>query len=104
MLEIINPKEPIVVCDIGASPVDPTPFIDDLINNTNSVLYGFEPNEDEFKKLTQTQRKKYFNVAVGNGKTETLNIYLFYHSFDQNYLENKHHYNDYLFFGAGEGD
>ena len=74
MLEIINPKEPIVVCDIGASPVDPTPFIDDLINNTNSVLYGFEPNEDEFKKLTQTQRKKYFNVAVGNGKTETLNI------------------------------
>ena len=74
MLEIINPKEPIVICDIGASPVDPTPFIDDLINNTNSVLYGFEPNEDEFKKLTQTERKKYFNVAVGNGKTETLNI------------------------------
>jgi len=74
VLEIINPKEPIVVCDIGASPVDPTPFIDDLINNTNSVLYGFEPNEDEFKKLTQTEKKKYFNIAVGNGKTETLNI------------------------------
>jgi len=74
VLEIINPKEPIVICDIGASPVDPTPFIDDLINNTNSVLYGFEPNEDEFKKLTQTERKKYFNIAVGNGKTETLNI------------------------------
>lgn len=74
MLEIINPKEPIVVCDIGASPVDPTPFIDDLINNTNSILYGFEPNEDEFKKLTQTEKKKYFNIAVGNGNTETLNI------------------------------
>lgn len=75
MLEIINPKEPIVICDIGASPVDATPFIDDLINNTNSILYGFEPNEDEFKKLNQTERKKYFNIAVGNGKSETLNIF-----------------------------
>ena len=74
MLGIINTKEPIVVCDIGASPVDATPFIDDLINNTNSVLYGFEPNEDEFKKLNQTEKKRYFNTAIGNGKTETLNI------------------------------
>jgi FkbM family methyltransferase len=74
VLGIINTKEPIVVCDIGASPCDATPFIDDLINNTNSILYGFEPNEDEFKKLNQTERKKYFNIAIGNGKTETLNI------------------------------
>ena len=74
MFEIINTKEPIIVCDIGASPVEPTSFIDDLINNTNAILYGFEPNEDEFKKLNQTERKKYFNIAIGNGKTETLNI------------------------------
>ena len=74
MLRIINTKEPIVVCDIGASPVDATPFIDDLINNTNSILYGFEPNEDEFKKLNQTERKKYYNIAIGNGKPETLNV------------------------------
>ena len=64
--KIINPKEPIVICDIGASPTDTTTFIDDLMNNTNSILYGFEPNEDEFNKLNQTERKKYFNVAVGN--------------------------------------
>jgi FkbM family methyltransferase len=74
VLGIINTKEPIVVCDIGASPCDATSFIDDLINNTNSILYGFEPNEDEFKKLNQIERKKYFNIAVGNGNTETLNI------------------------------
>jgi FkbM family methyltransferase len=74
VLGIINTKEPIVVCDIGASPCDATPFIDDLINNTNSILYGFEPNKDEFKKLNQTEKKKYFNIAVGNGKAETLNI------------------------------
>jgi FkbM family methyltransferase len=74
VFKIINPNEPIVICDIGASPVDATTFIDDLMNNTNSILYGFEPNEDEFNKLSQTERKKYFNVAVGNGKTEILNI------------------------------
>jgi len=72
--KLIETERPIVICDIGASPVDATPFIDDLINNTNSILYGFEPNEDEFKKLNQSERKKYFDIAVGNGKTETLNI------------------------------
>ena len=74
MFKIIHPKEPIVICDIGASAVDPTPSITDLINNSNSILYGFEPNEDEFKKLNQSERKEYFDIAVGNGKTETLNI------------------------------
>ena len=37
-------------------------------------LYGFEPNEEEFKKLYSTDKKKYFNYAVGNGQSETLNI------------------------------
>jgi len=72
--KLIETEGPIVICDIGASPIDATPFIDDLINNTNSILYGFEPNEEEFKKLNQSERKKYFDIAVGNGKTETLNI------------------------------
>ena len=74
MLEIINTQEPIVICDIGASPIDPTPFIEDLMSSTDSILYGFEPNEDEYKKLIPTDKKKYFNIAVGNGKVETLNI------------------------------
>jgi FkbM family methyltransferase len=74
VLEIINTKEPIVICDIGASPIDPTPFIEDLMSSTDSILYGFEPNEDEYKKLIPTDKKKYFNIAVGNGKVETLNI------------------------------
>jgi hypothetical protein len=56
--KLIETKTPTIICDIGASPVDPTPFIDDLINNTNCILYGFEPNEEEFKKLKQTEKKK----------------------------------------------
>jgi len=74
VFKIIHPKEPIVICDIGASAVDPTPSITDLINNSNSILYGFEPNEDEFKKLSQSDTKKYFNYGIGSGKDETLNV------------------------------
>jgi FkbM family methyltransferase len=76
VFKIINPKEPIVICDIGASSIDTNIWtsIDDLMNNTNSILYGFEPNEDEFSKLNQTEKKKYFNIAIGNGCNESLNI------------------------------
>ena len=49
MLEKISPKDPIVICDIGASECEPIPSIQDLMNNSKSILYGFEPNEDEFK-------------------------------------------------------
>ena len=38
MLNKLVLKEPIVICDIGASPTDPTPFIDDLMSSTNSIL------------------------------------------------------------------
>ena len=71
---IINNETPLVICDIGASSVDPTAFIDELIKNVDCFLYGFEPNEEEFIKLNSTDKKKYFNYAVGNGQIETLNI------------------------------
>ena len=67
-------ETPLVICDIGASPADPTPFIDELFNNVNCFLYGFEPNEEEFRKLNSTDKKNYFNYAVGSGQSETLNI------------------------------
>jgi FkbM family methyltransferase len=76
LLEIIKTKKPIVICDIGAGPSERTHFIEDLISNTNSILYGFEPNEEQFNKLQGTEREKYFNLAVGNGENETLNICL----------------------------
>jgi len=72
--KLITNETPLVICDIGASPVDPTPFIDELLKNVECFLYGFEPNEEEFKKLHSTDKKEYFNYAVGNGQIETLNI------------------------------
>ena len=71
---LLKIETPIVICDIGASPTDPTPSIEDLINNTNSILYGFEPNEDEFNKLKQSEKNIYFNYGIGNGNDEILNI------------------------------
>lgn len=71
---LIKNETPLVICDIGASPADPTIFIDELFNNVNCFLYGFEPNEEEFKKLNSTDKKKYFNYAIGNGQSHTLNI------------------------------
>ena len=72
--KLITNETPLVICDIGASSVDPTAFIDELIKNVDCFLYGFEPNEEEFIKLNSTDKKKYFNYAVGNGQIETLNI------------------------------
>ena len=75
MIKFINNKFPIIICDIGASPIDKTEFIDDLFNNTNSQLIGFEPNKVEFEKIDKTnQSKKFYNYALGDGKDKKLNI------------------------------
>jgi len=73
-MEFIKNIEPIVICDIGASPIEKTEFIDNLFENTNSRLIGFEPNISEFKKLTNSDRKKFFNFAIGDGNEHELNI------------------------------
>ena len=73
-MEFIKNIEPIVICDIGASPIEKTEFIDNLFENTNSRLIGFEPNISEFKKLINSDRKKFFNFAIGDGNEHELNI------------------------------
>ena len=50
-MDFIKNLELISICDIGASACDPTNHIEDLLNNTKSLLYGFEPNKDEYLKL-----------------------------------------------------
>ena len=73
-MDFIRNLEPIIICDIGASPIDKTEFIEKLFNNSNSKIIGFEPNIDQFNKLKKTDRKKYFNLAIGDGKKHKLNI------------------------------
>ena len=68
MISFIKNETPIIICDIGASPIDKTDFIDELFNNTESKLIGFEPNNDEFIKLEKNNEKKhYYKYAIGDG-------------------------------------
>jgi len=73
-MKFIQTTTPIQICDIGASPIDKTEFIEILLDKTNSKIIGFEPNKDEFIKLEQSSKKKFFNYAIGDGKVHNLNI------------------------------
>ena len=75
MIDFLKINNPIQICDIGASPVDETNFIEELLDNTDSRLIGFEPNENEFQKLDKNKkRRKYYNFGIGDGTEKTLNI------------------------------
>tara|TARA_B100001057_G_C22718653_1_gene898777 strand:+ start:110 stop:946 length:837 start_codon:yes stop_codon:yes gene_type:complete len=75
MINFIQSETPIQICDIGASPIDKTDFIDELFINTNSKLIGFEPNDNEFQKLDKNNpKKKYYNFGIGDGTEKTLNV------------------------------
>ena len=75
MINFIKNNSPIIICDIGASPIDKTEYIDELFNNTNSKLIGFEPNEEEFNKLEKNNpRKIFYDYAIGDGSEKYLNI------------------------------
>ena len=75
MINFIKNNSPITICDIGASSIDKTEFIDELFNNTNSKLIGFEPNEEEFNKLEKNNpRKTFYDYAIGDGSEKYLNI------------------------------
>ena len=75
MINFIKNNSPIIICDIGAAPIDKTEFIDELFNNTNSKLIGFEPNEEEFNKLEKNNpRKIFYDYAIGDGSEKYLNI------------------------------
>ena len=75
MINFIQTETPIQICDIGASPIDKTDFIDELFINTNSKLIGFEPNNNEFQKIDKNNpKKKYYNFGIGDGTEKTLNV------------------------------
>ena len=74
-MKFLKNKNPIIICDIGASPIDKTDFIENLINNTFSKLIGFEPNKEAYEQLDKSnQNKKFYDFAIGDGKEKILNI------------------------------
>ena len=76
-MDYVSNNSKIIACDIGASNCDPTPHIDNLLKNTESKLYGFEPNKIEFEKLiseNKDKKREFFNYAIGNGEEKIFNI------------------------------
>ena len=101
-MRFISNNSEILVCDIGASPCDPTNHIEDLLSNTKSFLYGFEPNKDEYDKLKSLELKgqrEFIQKALGDGSEKILNIcsYPGWTSFleaDLNYIKNFHNFEE----------
>ena len=99
-MHFINNNTPITVCDIGASPCDSTHHLDELLKNTNSFLYGFEPNPEEYNKIKLLEldgNKEFFNFAIGDGSEQILKIcsYPGWTSFleaDTQYIKNFHNF------------
>ena len=76
-MKFIKNDSEIIICDIGASPCDPTQHLEELLTNTKSFLYGFEPNEQEYDKLKILElkgKRKFFKEALGDGLEKELNI------------------------------
>ena len=74
MVSFIKNYSAINICDIGSSPCEQNPFIDDLTEKANCKIIGFEPNPEEFNKLKETSNNKYYDFAIGDGKIHDLKI------------------------------
>lgn len=62
------------ICDIGAGVSECVPFLENIANNCNIHITGFEPNPEEFNKLINNQKQKYFNFAIGDGTKKKFNV------------------------------
>ena len=74
MVSFIKNYSAINICDIGSSPCEQNPFIDDLTEKANCKIIGFEPSPEEFNKLKETSNNKYYDFAIGDGKIHDLKI------------------------------
>ena len=68
-------RRPQNILDVGANPLD-KPLYTELVESKLCNLFGFEPQKDAFDALmaSKADNETYFNVAVGQQKTQTLHI------------------------------
>ena len=67
-MDFLRTDSPLVIVDIGAAAIDTYQDVVGVLERSiPCITYGFEPNDAEFVKLPQTNSKKHFNVALGDG-------------------------------------
>ena len=73
---LIAEDGPIEIADVGASNVSRTevPPYNGLLSSGVARLTAFEPNMDEFKKLENSEVRRYLPYAIGSGGDVVLNI------------------------------
>lgn len=76
LYSLLPEVEPIVIADIGANPINPSPY-QALLDAGLCYVYGFEPNEDAYNKLVKdkSEHEVYFNAAIGPKGPGTLYTY-----------------------------
>ena len=76
MKNIIGNVPDINITDLGASAIGEVPLYEPLIQSKTATATGFEPQKEEYDKLSATQnsRIRYLPYAIGDGKEHTLHI------------------------------
>jgi FkbM family methyltransferase len=75
LIEILAPERPTRVVDVGANPLDETPY-KGLLSIGGCEVWGFEPQRDAYDRLMQTKgpQEHYLCAAVGDGREAELKI------------------------------
>lgn len=74
-LDIFPDTPDIHIVDVGASPIDGDPIYQPILDRGGYRLTGFEPDPRMFSLLESDDKRHYFNYALGDGETHTLNLF-----------------------------
>lgn len=73
LLDCVKPERRTRVVEIGANPINSNPY-GALLASGHCDVWGFEPEEKAFARLTGSDRETYLPYAIGNGEKGTLHV------------------------------
>ena len=75
LIDMLAPARLTRVCDVGANPLDETPY-KGLLAMGGCDVWGFEPQQDAYDALIAAKgpHEHYIRAAVGDGKTAELKV------------------------------
>ncbi|WP_102107157.1 FkbM family methyltransferase [Oceaniglobus roseus] len=73
LIALLAPARRTRVVEVGANPINDNPY-GDLMEMGACEVWGFEPEERAFARLTQGEGRTYLPVAVGDGSEAVFNV------------------------------